>query len=270
MSVRHRFVRVDRAEVFYREAGRPDAPTVLLLHGFPSSSIQFRYMLSDLADEWHLVAPDLPGFGFTRPDLGYVFSFDGLAATVAAFVRTLQLDVRAAYLHDYGAQVGFRLLTRAVIQPRAIVIQNSEAYRDIGWLAPMRAIEKRDRRTLLAGLLNPDGIRREFVEELPADLAERIDPAIIALGIHMINEAAMLDLHMDYGSNIEHYPKMQAYVRESAARILVLWGERDQYVSADGARAYGRDVRLFDGGHWLLETHPTEVNVAVRQFLAGE
>src|SRR5579862_1659468 len=158
MSVQHRYVRVDGAHVFYREAGPPDRPTVLLLHGFPSSSIQFRYMLCELSDDWHLVAPDLPGFGFTRPDLHYQFSFDGLAATMTAFVRALRLDVSAVYLHDYGAQVGFRLLTSGVIQPQTIIIQNSEAFRDIGWREPMRALEQRlrekDRAKLTTNLLN--------------------------------------------------------------------------------------------------------------------
>jgi pimeloyl-ACP methyl ester carboxylesterase len=140
----------------------------------------------------------------------------------------------------------------------------------------MRAIENRSRAKLMANLRNEAIIKREFVEDLPADLAERIDPTVIELGWRKINEPgiidAMLDLHMDYGSNSEHYPKIQRYLRETSIPVLVLWGERDQYVSADGARAYAdnqpsTEVTLLDGGHWLLETHPTEVSAAVRAFL---
>src|SRR5579862_9429160 len=178
-AVEHRSVSVDGLEVFYREAGRGKTPTVLLLHGFPSSSIQYRYMLRELAGDRHLIAPDLPGFGFTRIDGNppYRFSFDGLAATIGDFVRALRLDVGAAYLHDYGAQVGFRLLTSGAIRPRKLVIQNSEAFRGVGWREPMLGIEKRltesgqeARAKLLADLLNEAGIRKEFVEDLPADL----------------------------------------------------------------------------------------------------
>lgn len=277
-TVHHRYRTLDGVDLFYREAGRSGAPTVLLLHGFPSSSIQFRCMLRDLSDECHLVAPDLPGFGFTRVSdpTRYRFTFDGLATTIAGFIRALGLDVFAVYLHDYGAQTGFRLLTRRVIEPRAIIIQNAEAFHGIGWREPMRGIERRDRTKVKTDLLNADGIRKEFIEDLPVDLAERIDPAVIELGWRKINEPgmldAMLDLHMDYGSNIEHYPRVQAYLRETARPTLVLWGERDQYVSADGARAYAGnapnvDVKLLDGGHWLLETHPTDVNAAVRSFI---
>lgn len=284
--VAHRFVSVDGLEVFYREAGRPERPTVLLLHGFPSSSIQFRYMLRELSDDWHLVAPDLPGFGWTRFDHNtrYAFSFDGLAGTIDRFIQTLRLDVCAVYLHDYGAQAGFRLLTRGALSPLAVIIQNAEAFQDIGWHEPMRGIERRSseppleaRERLRKELLNEAGVRREFVEDLPRELAERIDPAVIELGWRKMEDPrvvdAMLDLHMDYGSNIAHYPRIQAFLRETATPVLVLWGTRDQYLSPDAARAYQSErpnieLRLFDGGHWLLETHPTDVNAAVRAFLS--
>src|SRR3954466_4040703 len=121
-ETRHLYISVDGVDVFYREAGHPQNPTLLLLHGFPSSSIQFRYMLAELSDRWHLVAPDLPGFGFTRlsNNAQYSFTFDALAATIRGFIRELSLDVSAVYLHDYGGHVGFRLLTDATICPRAL------------------------------------------------------------------------------------------------------------------------------------------------------
>jgi len=243
-------------------------------------------MLRELSDDWHLVAPDLPGFGYTRLDRNTrtPFSFDGLAGTIDGFIQTLRLDVSAVYLHDYGAQAGFRLLTRGALAPRAVIIQNAEAFARIGWLEPMRGIERRTsephdqaRARLKRELLNEAGIYREFVEDLPPELAERIDPAIVELGWRKMEDPyildAMLDLHMDYGSNIAHYPRMQAYLRETMTPVLVLWGIRDQYLSADAARAYQHErptieLQLFDGGHWLLETHPSEVNAAARAFLS--
>ena len=141
----HQHISIDGLNLFYREAGPAGAPTVLLLHGSPSSSIAFRYMLAELSDRWHLIAPDLPAFGFTQVpgNLRYCFTFDNLARTVARFIEQLRLKISAVYLHDYGAQVDFRLLTSETIHPKVLVIQNSEAYQDIGWRAPMKAVEKR-------------------------------------------------------------------------------------------------------------------------------
>src|SRR3954447_4718449 len=128
--VRHHYASVDGCDLFYRDAGDPKAPTLLLLHGFPSSSIQFRYMLAALSDHWHLVAPDLPWFGFSRPggEPRERCTFDGLAAALRSFIAMLRLDVSAAYLHDYGGHVGFRLLADGTVRPQALIIQNTEAY----------------------------------------------------------------------------------------------------------------------------------------------
>lgn len=259
---------------------------MLLLHGSPSSSIAFRYMLADLSDRWHLVAPDLPAFGFTEVpgNLRYSFTFDNLAMTVSRFIEELRLKISAVYLHDYGAQVGFRLVTSEAIHPKGLIIQNSEAYHGVGWRAPMRAVEKRlsdpaeeARARLLQSLLNKDGIRKEFMEELPSDIARRIDPAVIELGWNKINSAgatdAMLELLMDYGSNLQHYFKIQACLRANAFPALLLWGESDQYLSPEAAHAYQRDLpnadlQFLDGGHWLLESNSREVNAAVRNFLS--
>lgn len=282
--VKHLYAPVDGVDVFYREAGSRENPSILLLHGFPSSSIQFRYLLAELSDSWHLIAPDLPGFGFTKVDSPYSFTFDNLAATVRVFIEQIQLNVSAAYLHDYGGHVGFRLLTSKAINPDALIIQNTEAYRGIGWHEMMQAIDKRStesrdeiRARLLKVLLNKEGIRKEFLEDLPPDIAEYIDPAVIELGWNKINDAgiqeAMLDLHIDYTSNIQHYPKIQGYFRAAATPTLLLWGKRDQYISVEAARAYERDLPktelcILDGGHWVLESHIHESNAAVRDFLS--
>lgn len=283
--VRYRRISIRGAEVFYRTAGSPDAPTLLLLHGFPSSSFQFRDMLSSLSDRWHCVAPDLPGFGFTRASVGQTFSytFDGLADVVAGWLEALKIKPTAIYLHDYGGHVGFRLLVQRKLAPRALIIQNTEAYHATGWRDPMFGIDRRQsesweegRAKLKSTLLNEDGIRKEFFEDLPAQIDERIDPAAFQLGWEKIRNPeileAMLDLHMDYGSNIRCYPEVQSYLRSSRVPALVLWGEQDQYLSKEAAEAYRSDspdaeIVIMDGGHWLLESHAEEVNERVRRFL---
>jgi len=214
-EIRYCYSVVDGVEVMYRSAGPVGAPTVLLLHGFPSSSFQFRQMLTALSDQWHLLAPDLPGFGFTtvRSERSYSYSFDGIADTIAQWIDKLRVTISAAYLHDYGGHVGFRLLVRGSFQPRALVIQNTEAYAGDGWRGPMWGIEARQkeppaegRARLQSTLINEAGIRKEFFEDLPTGIAERIDPAAFQLGWGKICSPgaleAMLDLHMDYASNI--------------------------------------------------------------------
>jgi pimeloyl-ACP methyl ester carboxylesterase len=286
-EIRYRYALVDDVEVFYRSAGNIEAPTVLLLHGFPSSSFQYRHMLAGLSDKWHLVAPDLPGFGFTkvRTRQPYSYTFDSLAETIARWIEKLDLNISAAYLHDYGGHVGFRLLARNVVHPRAIVIQNTEAYRSEGWRDPMRGIEARQKESpeegrarLKSTLINEAGIWKEFFEDLPSNIAERIDPAAFQLGWTKICSPgvleAMLDLHMDYGSNVCFYKEIQTYFRNTDIPTLLLWGERDQYLATEAAQAYCRDLPKaelvkFDGGHWLLESHSEDVNNAVRRFLSS-
>ena len=286
-KTRYSYHSIDGIEIFFRSAGETTAPTVLRLHGFPSSSFQFRSMLNALSDQWHLVAPDLPGFGFTSIASGhsYHYTFDSLADTVSKWIDELDLSISAVDLHDYGGHVGFRLLARQRIYPRAIIIQNTEAYLGKGWKEPMRGIEARQsessevgRARLKSTLINEAGIRKEFYEDLPPSIAERIDPAAFQLGWGKINRPevlqAMLDLHMDYGSNIRFYEQIQAYLRTTQIPTLLLWGELDQYLSMDAAEAYKRDLpeaelMSFDGGHWLLESHSEEVNRAVRRFLTS-
>jgi pimeloyl-ACP methyl ester carboxylesterase len=283
----HGSVFVDGVDVFYRSAGPREAPSVLLLHGFPSSSFQFRHMLTALSDRWNLIAPDLPGFGFTKLERQqtYLYSFDRLADTMARWIEKLKLNVAAVYLHDYGGHIGFRLLLRNCIHPRAMIIQNTEAYYGIGWRDPMRGIDARQKQSpeegrgrLVRTLLNEAGIRKEFFEDLLPEIASRIDPAAFELGWRKICSPgvleAMLDLHMDYGSNIRCYEPVQAFFRTSRIPTLLLWGERDQYLSLEAAHAYRRDLPdaelvSLDGGHWLLESHIDEVNNAVRIFLSA-
>jgi pimeloyl-ACP methyl ester carboxylesterase len=286
-QVRHRTVQVDAMQLFYREAGSSDAPPLLLLHGSPSSSIQFRHLLPMLADRWHAIAPDLPGFGLSEaPDRSrYRYTFESLTDTIEHFLEALGVTPGALYLHDYGAQVGFRLLTRGAVRPSALIIQNSEAYYSEGrteawntaeayWRDPSN--ENRDKKR--AAALSESGVRQEFLEELPADITELIDPAIIRLAAdHMGRPGtaeAMLDLQYDYRSNVEHYAKVQNYFRESQPRALILWGRDDQYYTSAAAYAYRQhlpaaEVHVCDGGHWIIESHGAIVATLARDFLAA-
>lgn len=186
-------------------------------------------------------------------------------------------------MHDYGAQTGFRLLTRGAVEPAALIIQNSEAYYAEGrtdawdtaeayWRDPSTA----NREKIRASVLNPEGIRREFMEGQSADVEERIDPAIIRLACDHVERPgvadAVLDLHRDYQSNVEHFPAVQAYLRDHRPATMVLWGRGDQYYRSAQTEAFNKDlpdvsVELLDGGHWILESHPVEVSSLTRNFL---
>jgi pimeloyl-ACP methyl ester carboxylesterase len=282
---RHRYIAIEGVDLFYREAGPASAPTLLLLHGFPSSSIEFRHLFATLSDRWHLVAPDFPGFGLSMvPDhTGYEYSFGNLAATVAHFLERLKLAPAALYLHDYGAQAGFRLLTRGAVQPDFLIIQNSEAYYADGRTNAWEAAEDywRDpsainRAKMRDSVLTEEGIRREFLEDLNAETSELIDPAIIQLAYEHIRRPevieANLDLHLDYRTNVQHYVAIQAYLRERQPRTLVIWGREDQYYTTEQAFAFRRDlpaarIEILDGGHWVLESHGDQVSNLSRAFL---
>jgi len=284
-SVKYRTVTASEVEIFYREAGPSAAPTVLLLHGFPSSSRQFRYLVPALADRWHVVAPDFPAFGYSAcPDRArYAYTFDHYADTIEAFIRTLECEQYALYVHDYGAQVGFRLAMRAPDRVAALVIQNSEAYYSDGRTPAWSAMEAywrdaspQNRERLRAGLFAEEGIRGEFLEHLRKEVAELIDPDTMWLARTQIQRPgvidALLDLHLDYRTNVDLYPKVQAYFRQHQPPTLILWGREDQYYTPAAAMAYQRDlpraqIRIIGGGHWALESHGPEVIELTRAFL---
>jgi pimeloyl-ACP methyl ester carboxylesterase len=285
LNVRHRILGVSGTTIFYREAGDEDAPALLLLHGFPSSSHQFRHLLPALAADYHVIAPDLPGFGFSAcPDRRrFVYTFDHYAGTIEAFTQALQLDRYALYLHDYGAQVGFRLACRAPERVTALLIQNSEAYYEPGRSPNWSAIENywrdpspRRRQMLRNSLFTEEGIRREFLEHGSPESLELFDPGTIWLSLLQMERPgyveAMLDLHLDYRNNVAQYPAYQAYFREHRPPALIIWGEEDQYYSPDAALAYRRDlpdaeIEIIEGGHWALETNAAKVIHLTRKFL---
>jgi pimeloyl-ACP methyl ester carboxylesterase len=277
-----RRVEADGVSVFYREAGPIDAPVVLLLHGFPTSSFQYRELIPRLADRYRVIAPDLPGFGFTDVPASrqYKYTFDALAKTVTAFTEALGLKRYALYVFDYGAPTGLRVAMAHPERVTAIVSQNGNAYEEgLGdaW-APIQQYWKHptsENREILRGALNPAGLRSQYTDGVP-------DPSMIApegytLDAAMIarpgNMEIQLDLFLDYANNVKLYPAFQEYFRRSKPPLLAIWGRFDPFFIPPGAEAFPRDnpnatVQFLDTGHFALETHVEEVAVAMRQFLA--
>jgi pimeloyl-ACP methyl ester carboxylesterase len=275
-------ITADGVNVFYREAGPADAPVVLLLHGFPASSFQYRELIPRLADRYRVIAPDLPGFGFTEvpEQRHYQYSFNGLAHTILAFTDALNLQRYALYVFDYGAPTGFRVAMARPDRVTAIVSQNGNAYEEgLGdaW-APIRRYwsnpSPENRETLRKGL-NPEGIRHEYSSGIPnpdliAPEGYTLDAALMA---RPGNVEIQLDLFLDYANNVKLYPAFQEYFRKAKPPLLAIWGKRDPYFIPAGAEAFRRDipnatVQLLDTGHFALETHLEEIALAMRQFLA--
>jgi pimeloyl-ACP methyl ester carboxylesterase len=277
-----RRINADGVSVFYREAGPQDAPVVLLLHGFPASSFQYRELIPRLADRYRVIAPDLPGFGFTDVPTGrrYTYSFDALAQTILAFTDALRLERYALYVFDYGAPTGFRVATARPERVTAIVSQNGNAYEEgLGeaW-APIRrywSAPTPENRDAVRRELTPAGLRSQYTEGVPHP--ERMAPEGYTLDAAMIarpgNMDIQLDLFLDYASNVKLYPAFQEYFRASRPPLLAIWGKHDPFFIPAGAEAYRRDnpnatVQLLDTGHFALETHVEEVASAMHAFLA--
>jgi pimeloyl-ACP methyl ester carboxylesterase len=274
-------VEADGVKVFYREAGPNDAPIVLLLHGFPTSSFQYRELIPRLAERYRVIAPDLPGFGFTEvPDeRHYKYTFDALAESITAFTDALSLKRYALYVFDYGAPTGFRLAMARPERVTAIVSQNGNAYEEgLGdaW-APIRRYwsePSAENRETLRKALSPEGIRREYSSGMPnpdviAPEGYTLDAALIARPGNM---DIQLDLFLDYANNVKLYPAFQDYFRKAQPLLLAIWGKFDPYFIPAGAEAFRRDnpnatVRWLDTGHFALETHVEEIANAMRGFL---
>jgi pimeloyl-ACP methyl ester carboxylesterase len=278
----HRTISVDGLSVFYREAGRRDAPAILLLHGFPTSSHMFRDLIPALADRYHVIAPDLPGFGFTAaPDRAtFTYSFDRLAQVTARFTELLGLQRFALYVFDYGAPIGFRLALAHPERITAIISQNGNAYVEglsEGW-NPIQTYWQEPtakNRAALRDFLKPETTKWQYVHgvadaALVAPESYTLDSALLA---RPGNDEIQLDLFLDYRSNVALYPDFQAYLRTHRPPLLAVWGKNDPFFLPPGAEAFRRDVpnadiRFFDTGHFALETHHREIAAAIRDFLA--
>jgi len=283
-KVTHRKVDVDGINVFYREAGRPGAPVLLLLHGFPSSSHMFRELIPELAERFHLIAPDFPGFGQT--DLvdrkTFAYTFANLASTVSRFTEVIGLKKFAMYIFDYGAPVGLRMALMHPERVTAIISQNGNAYVEglsdgwnpirTYWLDPSQA-----NRDALRGFLAPETTLFQYTHGV-ADVAD-VSPDGRSLDDHYLARPgaaeAQLDLLLDYASNVALYPEFQAYFRNSQPPFLAVWGKNDPFFLPAGAEAFKRDIpeadiRFFDTGHFALETHAFEIGEAIKAFLSDK
>jgi pimeloyl-ACP methyl ester carboxylesterase len=281
--VTYKTLPLPEVNIFFREAGDPGAPVVLLLHGFPSSSHMFRNLIPELSSEYHVIAPDLPGFGFSgAPDHeSFTYTFDHLAEIMAQFVEELGLGRLALYVFDYGAPVGFRLALKYPERISAVITQNGNAYLEglsDGWSAIRKFWEEPTRE-------NRDALRQFCSEQITrfqyhhgvADAETRIAPEAIALDQALLERPQSLDIQLDlfgdYQNNLALYPKFQEFFRTHRPPTLAVWGRHDPFFLPAGAEAYRRDnpdakVILYDTGHFALETHAAEIGHEMRTFLA--
>jgi len=279
--VRHRRCTIDGTDIFYRDAGRADAPVVLLPHGYPCSSYEFRNLMPALADRWRLLAPDYPGAGYSATPDDFDYSFDGYAGFLDGFVRAMGVERFALYLHDFGSPIGVRLAIQAPERVAALIIQNGDIpYEDA--LGPKYAeIEKTwalppsEMREKLAQAVIEETFREEFLNEVRSDLAERIPPDLWKLHWSLMTpkrKEVAVGLIAGLKENRAWFPQHRAYLREHRPPTLIVWGPQDGYMPEKSARAYLRDLpdaelHLLDGGHWLLETNLDEVVALARDFL---
>jgi len=281
-TVHHRYATVRGRQLFYREAGPADGPAVVLLHGFPASSFMFRELIPQLADRYHVIAPDHLGFGLSdAPPAGeFAYTFDALAELTGALLGQLGVTRYALYVQDYGAPVGWRLALADPAEVTAIVTQNGNGYEagfvDAFW-EPVRDFwHDRNERTE-AGVrqaLTLDAIRWQYLNGVP-------DPTVVspdtwrhdfAQVSRPGNDEVQLALFADYATNLPLYPKLHAYLRDSRVPVLAVWGRNDEIFGPDGARAFADDapdaeIHLLDGGHFLLESHLDTAAGYIRGFL---
>ena len=281
-NVLHRTVKIDNLDIFYREAGPKDAPPVLLLHGFPTSSHMFRNLIPALAEKYHVVAPDYPGFGnSSAPSVDeFDYTFDNLADVIEKFTEKVGLTEYSIYLMDYGAPVGFRLAVKHPERVRSLIVQNGNAYDeglDNDFWKPIKAYwadRSKEKGDGLRSLLTVDATKWQYtsgvrnVESISPDTWGHVQPLLDRPG----NQEIQLALFYSYGSNPPLYPQWQAYLRKHQPPTLIVWGKNDPIFPAAGAFPYKRDLKnlefhLLDTGHFALEEDGAEIAVRIRDFL---
>jgi pimeloyl-ACP methyl ester carboxylesterase len=282
-KVAHKTVTVNGLDVFYREAGPKDAPAILLLHGFPTSSQMFRNLIPALADEYRVVAPDYPGYGHSAmpPRDQFAYTFDNLAKVIYAFTEKVGLTKYALYVQDYGAPVGYRLASKHPDRVTAIVVQNGNAYDeglDNPFWEPIKAYWRepasQQKRDAIRNLVTYEATKWQYTHGVPDP--ELVSPDGAAHDQFLLdrpgNDEIQLDLFLSYGSNPPLYPEWQAYFRRHQPPVLIAWGKNDQIFPAAGAAPYKRDLKtlethLLDAGHFALETNGDEIAGLMRDFL---
>lgn len=280
-----RTIEIDGISIFYREAGEPDLPTLLLLHGFPASSFMYRNLIELLADRFHVIAPDYPGFGHSdAPSTAdFSYTFDHITDVIEKFTYALGLDTYALYMQDFGGPVGFRLASRRPERVTFLVVQNANAYEeglpDTFWGA-LRTLWKdpspANRAKIAQAGMSEDALIWNYTHGV-GDLT-RVDPDSWLLQNALLNRPgnkdAMLDLLYDYRTNPALYPQWQEYFRTSQPATLIVWGKNDIVFPESGAHPFKRDLRrldfnLLDTGHFALEDRSGEIAEHIRRFAAG-
>ncbi|UYQ93671.1 alpha/beta hydrolase [Chitinophaga horti] len=282
-QIANKTVKVNGIDIFYREAGDRSNPALLLLHGFPSSSVLFKSLMTALSDKYYLVAPDYPGFGFSEfPDQDrFDYTFDNIAAHMDGFTDAINLTSFTIYLHDYGCPIGLRICVNRPDKMERIIVQNGNAYEEgIGpqwdeikayWEHPTPEGKVKN-----YAFLSEDGVKTQYFAGTPDDHVANISPESWRLEWELMQRPGNMDmqyvLNCDFPSNFAMFPVFQEYFRQYQPPALVIWGKNEIYFSVEEAHCYQRDlpdveVHLLDGGHMLLETHFDEVYTLIRDFL---
>lgn len=276
-------VKIDGVDIFYREAGNKNAPKLILLHGYPTSSFQYRNLIEKLSDKYHLIAPDYPGYGRSeQPAISkFAYTFDNISGIVEKLIFSLKIDKYSLYLMDYGAPIGFRIAEKNPEKIQSLIIQNGNAY-DEGLEAfwdPLKKYwkNKNDKETekALEGFHSPDGLKWQYTHGVKNP--ELITPDGWEIDLRHLsrpeNNEIQLAMFYDYQSNVKLYPKWQAYFRKYQPKTLIVWGKNDYIFPASGAEAYKKDLKnlefyLYDTGHFALESYGDEIAKKIRAFLA--
>ena len=277
----HKTVTVNGLDIFYREAGPTHAPTIILLHGFPTSSHMFRNLIPALADRFHLIAPDYPGFGnSSQPSMdSFEYTFDNLTNVMEAFIAKLGVEQYSLYVMDYGAPVGFRLAAKHPERVQSLIVQNGNAYKEglREFWDPIRKYwndRTAENAQALAGFIAPDGVKWQYTHGVRN--AELISPDNWNVDLRHLtregNPEIQLALFYDYQNNVPHYPAWQAYFRKHQPPTLIVWGKNDYIFPAEGAHPYKRDLKnlefhLLDTGHFALEEDGQLIATRIRSFL---
>lgn len=282
-QIHHNIVSVNGVDIFYREAGKGNKLSILLLHGFPSSSVSFKNLMTALSDKYHLIAPDYPGFGFSAfPDRNeFEYSFENISTIINDFTQVINLNNFVIYLHDYGCPIGLRICVKHPEKIRGIIVQNGNAYIEgIGtewdetrdyWEHPTPEKKKK-----VSAFLSKEGVRMQYTAGLSQELLLRVSPEAWILDWERMTRAGNIDMQFElncsYKTNLDMYPAFQNYFREHEPPALILWGKHDVFFNVAEAACYQKDIRkaevhILDGGHMVLETNFDEVLYLVSEFL---
>jgi pimeloyl-ACP methyl ester carboxylesterase len=279
-------VAVDGVNIFYREAGDEKNPSLLLLHGFPSSSVMFKNLMIALSDKYYLIAPDYPGFGFSDfPDSNsFEYSFKNIAFHIDKFVEAIDLKSFTIYLHDYGCPIGLRICINNPEKVERVIVQNGNAYMEgIGpqWDETIDYWENptEEKKQKVASFLSEEGVKMQYTAGLSEELLSRVSPELWILDWERMSRPGNIEIQFElnctYKSNLELFPAFQAYFRKHQPPALIIWGKHDAFFDVKEAYCYKRDltksqIHILDGGHMALETNFPEVLELINNFMASE